>query len=113
MPDFIVQQRIAIKYGGAVVGKDERRLVDYLRKKSEIDKAVVTRRSVPDERLMRESIKFMREYTGVMDIPTDEDGLVDRVIQVFTDKREHYRQLLSNYDKTSGYPEEDCCERCL
>ena len=29
---LISQQKISIKYGGAIVGKDERRLVDYLRK---------------------------------------------------------------------------------
>ena len=43
--------------------------VDYLRKKSEIDKAVVTRRIAPDEQLMRKSINFLRDYLGAMGHP--------------------------------------------
>ena len=67
-----------------MVGKDERRLVDYLRKKSEIDKAVVTRRIAPSEDLMRKSIAFLRDYLGAMDIPSDEDGLIRFVLDTFT-----------------------------
>lgn len=35
---LISQQKISIKYGGALVGKDERRLVDYLRKNPRLTK---------------------------------------------------------------------------
>ena len=44
---LIVQQKIQIQYGGAVIARDDRRLVDFLRKKSEIDKAIVARRIAP------------------------------------------------------------------
>src|SRR5699024_4802753 len=74
MARLVARQKISIKYGGAVVSKDDRKLVDYLRKKSEIDKAVVTRRIAPSEQLMRKSVAFLREYLGAMDIPSDEDG---------------------------------------
>lgn len=69
-------------------------LVDYLRKKSEIDKAVVTRRIAPSEDLMRKSIAFLRDYLGAMDIPSDEDGLIRFVLDTFTQKQEHYQELL-------------------
>lgn len=59
---LIVQQKIQINYGGAVVGKDERRLVDFLRKKTEIDKAIVARRIAPSEELIRKSVHFLRDY---------------------------------------------------
>ena len=36
---LIAQQKISIKYGGAIVAKDDRRLVDYLRKKSEVEQS--------------------------------------------------------------------------
>ena len=38
------------------MGKDDRNLVGYLRKKSEIEKANVSRRTAPSEELMRKSI---------------------------------------------------------
>jgi hypothetical protein len=104
---LISQQKISIKYGGAIVGKDERRLVDYLRKKSEIDKAVVTRRIAPSEDLMRKSVSFLRDYLGAMDIPSDEDGLIRFVLDTFTGKQEHYQRLLDDAYAQFRYPEKE------
>ena len=103
---LIAQQKISIKYGGAIVGKNERRLVDYLRKKNEIDKAIVTRRIAPSEDLMRKSINFLRDYLGAMDIPSDEDGLIHFVLNTFEEKEKHYNALLEAY-KQVRYPERE------
>ena len=103
---LIAQQKISIKYGGAIVAKDDRRLVDYLRKKSEVDKAVVARRIAPSEDLMRKSISFLRDYLGAMDIPGDEDGLVRFVLNTFETKLAHYQSLLDQYDQ-NRYPEKE------
>ena len=103
---LIAQQKISIKYGGAVVAKDDRRLVDYLRKKSEVDKAVVARRIAPSEDLMRKSISFLRDYLGAMDIPNDEDGLVRFVLDTFETKLAHYQDLLDQYAQ-NRYPEKE------
>ena len=106
---LISQQKISIKYGGAIVGKNERRLVDYLRKKNEIDKAIVTRRIAPSEDLMRKSINFLRDYLGAMDIPSDEDGLIHFVLNTFEEKEKHYNGLLEAY-KQVRYPEREVVE---
>ena len=106
---LIAQQKISIKYGGAIVGKDERRLVDYLRKRSEIDKAIVTRRIAPSEDLMRKSINFLRDYLGAMDIPSDEDGLIRFVLNTFEEKQKHYEALLETYQQAK-YPEREVVE---
>ena len=103
---LIAQQKISIKYGGAIVAKDDRRLVDYLRKKSEVDKAVVARRIAPSEDLMRKSISFLRDYLGAMDIPSDEDGLVRFVLNTFETKLAHYQGLLDQYAQ-NRYPEKE------
>ena len=103
---LIAQQKISIKYGGAVVARDDRRLVDYLRKKSEVDKAVVSRRIAPSEDLMRKSISFLRDYLGAMDIPNDEDGLVRFVLGTFETKLAHYQSLLDQYAQ-NRYPEKE------
>ena len=103
---LIAQQKISIKYGGAIVAKDDRRLVDYLRKKSEVDKAVVARRIAPSEDLMRKSISFLRDYLGAMDIPSDEDGLVRFVLNTFETKLAHYQGLLEQYAQ-NRYPEKE------
>lgn len=101
---LIAQNKVTIKYGGANVAKEERRLVDLLRKRSETDKAVVTRRIAPSETLMRQSTDFLREYLGAMDIPQGEDDLVAFVKTTFESKRDHYQKLLDQY-VTHAYPE--------
>ena len=104
---LVAQQKISIKYGGAIVGKDDRRLVDYLRKKSEVDKAVVTRRIAPSEDLIRKSVALLRDYLGAMDIPSDEDGLIRFVTATIEGKLEHYQQLIDNAYSQERYPERE------
>jgi len=105
MARLIVGQKITIKYGGMNIAKDDRRLVDYLRKKSEVDKASVTRRIAPSETLMRKSVAFLRDWLGQMNIPGDEDGLIDFVKETLKEKEEHYNNLLNNEYKRDRYPE--------
>lgn len=104
---LIVQQKIQINYGGAVVGKEERRLVDFLRKKTEIDKAIVVRRIAPSEELIRKSVNFLRNYLGAMDIPSDEDGLIRLVLNTFETKQSHYQKLLDEFYSKERYPEKE------
>ena len=104
---LIVQQKIQIQYGGAVIARDDRRLVDFLRKKSEIDKAIVARRIAPSESLMRQSVTFLREYLNAMDIPSDEDGLIRFVLDTFEGKLRHYDTLLNDFYAKDTYPEKE------
>ncbi len=85
----------------------EMRQLDYMRKKSEIDKAVVTRRIAPSEDLIRKSISLLRDYLGAMDIPSDEDGLIRYVITTFESKLGHYQQLIDNEYSRERYPERE------
>lgn len=110
---LIVQQKIQINYGGAMVGKDDHRLVDFLRKRTEIDKAIVVRHIAPDETLIRKSVAFLREYLGAMDIPSDENGLIGFVLNTFEIKRDHYKQLLDNFYAHNSYPEKEKMEEAL
>jgi hypothetical protein len=103
---LIVAQKIEIRYGGAVVGRDDRNLVRYLRVKSEIDKANVSRRIAPSEEQMRKSIVFLRDWLGQMGIPEDEDGLVAFIKDVLGKKLEHYERLLSEYER-DRYPQKE------
>lgn len=103
---LIAQNKVTIKYGGANVAKEEHRLVDLLRKRSETDKAIITRRVAPSEALMRKSTEFLREYLNAMDIPQGEDDLVAFVKSTFEQKRDHYQKLLDQYI-VHAYPEKN------
>jgi hypothetical protein len=103
---LIVSQKIEIRYGGAVVGKDDKNFARYLRVKTEIDKVSVQRRIAPSEELMRKTVKFLREWLGQMSIPEDEDGLVAFIINIVTSKKEAYNRLTDEYSRES-YPQKE------
>jgi len=103
---LIVSQKIEVRYGGAVVSKDDRNLVGYLRKKSEIDKVNVSRRIAPSEELMRKSITFLRNWLRQMGIPEDEDALINFVKDTLEAKLIHYEELIEEY-KFDRYPQKE------
>jgi hypothetical protein len=103
---LIVSQKIEVRYGGAVVGKDDKNLVRYLRVKSEVDKVSVIRRISPSEEDMRKAVKFLRDWLGQMSIAEDEDGLIDFVKYTLNTKLEHYEALLKEYNR-DRYPQKE------
>ena len=107
MARLIVGQKITVKYGVANVPKEDRRLVEYLRKRSEIDKASVTRRVAPSEELMRKSVVFLRDWLGQMDIPGDEDGLIRFAVESLKQKQQRYGGLLEYEYARERYPEKE------
>lgn len=106
MARLIVSQKIEIRYGGAVVGKDDKNLVRYLRVKSEIDKASVSRRIAPSEEDMRKAVKFLRDWLGQMSIAEDEDGLVTFVKDTLNTRLGRYETLLMEYNH-DRYPQKE------
>jgi hypothetical protein len=104
---LIASQKIQIKYGGAVVGKDDRNLVKYLRLKSEIDKASVVRRVETPEQTLRKVVAFLRDYAGQMAIPEDEDGLTYFVTDTLTKKFERYQSLINGEYSRERYPQKE------
>ncbi len=107
---LIVAQKIEIRYGGAVVGKDDKNIVRYLRLKSEIDKASVRRRIAPSEDDMRKTIKFLSKWLGQMSIAEDEDSLVSFVKDTLYKKLGQYETLLREY--THGrYPQKEVVQK--
>ena len=103
---LIVLQKIEIRYGGAVIFKDDKNLVRYLRVKSEIDKASVSRRIAPSEEDMRKTVKFLRDWLGQMSIAEDEDGLVSFVKDTLTTRLGRYETLLVEYSHDC-YPQRE------
>lgn len=103
---LIVAQRTEVRYGGAIVGKDDKNLVRYLRAKSEIDKASVSRRIAPSEEDMRKAVKFLRDWLGQMSIAEDEDGLLQFVKDTLTDKKNRYEALIAEYTH-DRYPQKE------
>lgn len=103
---LIVSQKIEIRYGGAVVSKDDNNLVRYLRIKSEVDKASVSRRIAPSEEDMRKAVNFLRKWLGQMSIAEDEDGLLMLIKDRLNDKKNRYESLIAEYNN-DRYPQKE------
>lgn len=101
---LIYDQKVTIKYAGSTIQPDNPKLIDLLRKKSEIGKAGISKRQVISLSKMKNVKELLREYLDVMDVPDDEDGMVQFIITGFSALKEKYETLLKKYD-VNKYPD--------
>lgn len=59
---LIYQQKVTIKYGGATIQPDNPKLVDMLRKKTEIGRTTISKRQTPRVQDIREVREFLRDF---------------------------------------------------
>lgn len=102
---LIAAQKASIQYSGSVIQPTDKRIPDYLRKKSEIDKTLVSRRTAISDSLMKKSREFLKEYFDTMDIPTDEDGVITYVLEHFTAEGGQRQELLDKQYSGAAYPD--------
>lgn len=103
-------QKITIHYGGSTIPTTDKKLPDYLRRRNEIDKTIIKRRVATSETLMKDARDFLREYLGVMDVPQDEDGLINFTVTRLEAKHQHHKDLLEAAYKDNTYPDKQTVE---
>lgn len=108
---LIAARKITVQIGGVTVAPDDRRLPDYLRRRSEVDKALLVRHVAIPDSVLRSARQFLRDYFGVMDVPADEDGLVKFVQTEFTKQRDAWNALLRDAYAKAKYPGRDLVEQ--
>lgn len=95
---LIYSQKVTIKYAGNTIQPDDPKLLDMLRKKSEIGKTSISKRKTISATMMRDVKEMLREYFDVMDVPDDEDGLIRFVTEKFSEQRDYYASLNGRYE---------------
>lgn len=103
-------QKAAIQYSGSVIQPNDKRIPDYLRRKTEIDKTIVSRRTAIDDSLMKKSREFLKEYFNTMDMPADEDGVISFVLERFSAEKERFQELLNSQYSSHEYPDKAVVE---
>ena len=109
---LIVGQKVTIKYAGFTVQPNNPKLPDMLRKKSEIGKTQISKRQVVSATRMKAVKDFLRDYFNLMDVPADEDGLIQFIIDKFEGLQEHYEDLLAKYEGHK-YPDRNVVSNAL
>ena len=83
-----------------------------LRKKSEIGKTQISKRQVVSATRMKAVKDFLRDYFNLMDVPADEDGLIQFIIDKFAGLQKHYEDLLTKYEGHK-YPDRNVVSNAL
>ena len=100
---ILVNQNATIKYAGQTIKPNDYRMVDYLRKKSEVGQVKISKRIGIDNFKLNQTKSFLREYFDVMDLPNDEDGLITYIIKNFNEKQAELKGYYSR-NTTRHYP---------
>ena len=100
---LIYDQKVTIKYSGMTIQANDHRLVDLLRKKTEVGKTVISKRIGIDPTKVRSVRDLLWEYFGVMDIPSDEDGLIKFITENFGQQWIELLNMKGAYDNKT-YP---------
>jgi hypothetical protein len=100
---LLANQKIVAFYSGVIVPPTDRKLVDYLRKKSEIDKLVLRKKVSSSDSELRHAKDTISRFMDHQDVPSGEDALVTYAIQAFTNKRDYLNENLKQY-QSGNYP---------
>lgn len=107
---LINQQKVVLQFGGSTIQPTDKHIPDYLRRKSEIDKALISRRTAIPDVLVKRTKEFLREYFNTMDLPADEDGLIAYVLDGFASERDSFQRLLDEEYGKNAYPDKAVVE---
>ena len=110
---LIVSNKIVLKYGGAVIGTDDKKMPDYLRRKTEIDKTNISFKAVVPPELIKKARGFLSEYynCSLGAIPDEEEGLVSYIKEKFDAERDELNDLLSKQYSAFDYPGKSVAEQ--
>lgn len=103
-------QKVSLQYSGSMIQPTDKHIPDYLRRKTEIDKTLVSRRTAISDALMKKAREFLKEYYNTMDLPADEDGLIAYVLDSFNAEKERLQGLLDNQYAFGKYPDKSVVE---
>ena len=109
---LIIEQKVTIKYAGNTIQPNNPKLPDMLRKKSEIGKTQISKRHVISASKMKAVKELLRQYFNIMDVPEDEDGLVQDIITRFEALQKHHEDILARYDNHK-YPDKQVVNNSL
>lgn len=104
--EMIADGKITLKYAGNVIASGDKKLPDYMRRKTEIDKAIISFRVAPPVALIKKTRDFLGEYfnCGIGAIPDTENELIAYIIDKFSEQRDNMDKLLSEHYVHHNYP---------
>lgn len=100
---LLYEQRVILKYSGAVIMADNAKLCDMLRTKRYTGNVEIAVKVSASETLLRRVKVFLTSFLGRMDVPGDEDGLALYSREHFAELRTQYKDYQREY-QAAVYP---------
>ena len=112
---LIASHKLILKHSGAVIAQNDKKVPDYLRRRTEVDKSIVSFRVAPPMGLISSARKFLSEYFDrtLGAVPDDEDGIVDFIIEQFEAEQNEMEKLLEKEYSVSLYPGEGVIDKSI
>ena len=108
--NLIANQVISIRYSGSIIQPTDKKIPDYLRRKTEVDKTLVEPKVAPPADLIKRAREILKEYFNTMDVPSDVDGLISYILDGFTKEKENLHALIDNNYAGNAYPDKTVVE---
>lgn len=109
---LIYEQKAIAKYSGNTIRKTDLKLPQYLYKRSEVGKTKIEVKKMIQVQKINQVSRFLRDFFQIMDLPKDDDGLVEFIVEKFEDLKEKYTLIHSRYLGRT-YPEKRKVEKAL
>lgn len=105
---LMYDQKVILKYSGAVIGTDKSGLPDMLRQKRYTGNVAIAIKMSASETMLRKAYTFLSSFLGRMDVPNDEEGLVKYIQDHFTELQTRYKEYQEEYKNTKyTYPDRE------
>lgn len=107
------QQKLRLLYQGSYLESKDQNIPSYLRKKTEVEKLIIKKRVSIDEKQLKVARELSKELFNIINLPTDEDGLLGCLVDKFKEKSlELHEKYLSQY-QGKKYPGKALIEQGL
>ena len=100
---LIHNQKVTIKHSGQTIQPTDYQLMDFLRKKSETSSTSISIRETISASKMKKVKDILKDYFDVMDVPSDEDGLVKFIISKFGEEKVNLEKM-NNQNLSVSHP---------
>ena len=100
---LIHDQKVTIKHSGQTIQPTDYQLIDFLRKKSETSSTSISIRETISASKMKKVKDILKDYFDVMDVPSDEDGLVKFIISKFGEEKVNLEKM-NNQNLSVSHP---------
>lgn len=108
--EMVADKKISVKYSGVMILASDRKMPDYLRKRTEIDKVIIQKKGEISQIVLKNAREFLREYFDIMDIPIDGDDVIAFIIEKFEEQKKLLSNMITEEYSVRNYPDKKLIE---